>query len=396
MDADPGLLTELRHLRGLSIEQMAEACDVDRSTVQRWESGDTKPYPRSRQALAEALRVPLGLLVRAVWGSTQEERRMHRRHLLRMALGLPVLALPDLSNLSEFDLHERTVRLVGRYLTTTPVELLTDARLHLDSLTTALEGPMLPGRRRQLLVDATNTASVAADTAKVGGHPGEASAYRALARGLADESGINRLRGCTLLHSAVAHSPVWGDDDPLAALELLNAAAPLVGSRGLVANQLAMCQAENYAALGRERDALGAVTRAEAAGVDDDGEGFFSTSAWSADDDAPGVMAGWKGFCHVLLKRTDEGLGLLGHALDVTPVNARTPATWHSNVALGHTIAGDPEPACQAAVRSLEVSEATGSRWGVQRIHRVRGRMPEEWSGMQCVRDLDERLRLAA
>ncbi|MGH8908468.1 MAG: helix-turn-helix domain-containing protein [Egibacteraceae bacterium] len=397
MDADPGLLGEIRELRGRSVEQVAEICQVDRSTVERWESGDTKPYPRNRGALAAALGVPLGLLVRAVWGRTRQERQMHRRHLLRIVMGLPALAWPNLADQPDFDLHETTVRLVGRYATAAPADLLTDARIHLDTLTAAMDGPLLSGRRRLLLVDAVDTAALAADAAKHDAHPGEASAYRALAHRLAIDSDIDCLRGCSLLHlAAVAHAPVWGDGDSLAALSLLNAAAPLIGSRGLVAAVLAMYQAEHYAALGREREALAAIARAEAAGVDDDGEGFFSAAGWLADDASPHLMAGWQGFCHLLLERTDEGLALLGHALAVPHANARGWAVWNGNISLGHTIAGEPEPACQAAVRSLDVSEATGYRAGIQRIHIVRGRMPEEWADTACVRALDERLRLAA
>ncbi|MGH8904280.1 MAG: helix-turn-helix domain-containing protein [Egibacteraceae bacterium] len=391
MNADPGLLREIRELRGRSVEQVAKDCGVDRSTVERWESGDVKPYPRNREALALALNVPSGLLLRAVWGPTQEERRMYRRHLLQMVMGLPVFALPDLPG---FDLHETTVRLVQRYATTAPAQLLADARIHLDLLTAALEGRLGRGQHRQLLVDAVNTASLAACAAKADGHPGEAGAYRVLARKLADESGIDRLRGCVLLHSAFAHRPVWGDGDPLAALQLLGAAAPLVGSRGLVAMEVAMGQAENYAALlDRKRDARAAIERAEAAGVGDDGEGFFSASGWFAGDDDPHLLAGWEGFCHLLLKRTDEGLQLLGHAVAVPHANARATAKFHYTVALGHTIAGsDPEPACEAAHRSLDVSEATGYRLGVPRIWIVRGRMLPEWADTQCVRALDERL----
>ncbi|MGH8904869.1 MAG: hypothetical protein ACRDYA_25095, partial [Egibacteraceae bacterium] len=302
---------------------------------------------------------------------------------------------PELPDLSGFDLHEATVRLVGRYPTTAPAELLADARIHLDSLTNVINGAMPRGRHRQLLVDAFDTASLAACAAKMDGHPGEASAYRALARRLADESRIGRLRGCALLLSAVAHLPVWGDGDPLAALELLNTAAPLVGSRGLVAMEVAMLQAESYAALpDRERDALAAVARAQAAGVGGD-EGFFSLAGAFADHDDPHVMAGWEGFCHLLLKRTDEGLQLIDHALDVAHLNARTPVFLYSHVTLGHTMAGDPEPACHAAHQTLDVAEATGYHAAVHRIHIVRGRMLPEWADVQCVRDLDERLRLA-
>jgi len=393
MDADPGLLREIRELRGLSIEYVAQVCQVDRSTVDRWESGAMRPHPRNCQALARVLNVPLALLVRAVWGRTPEERLMYRRHLLRMVMGLPSLALADLP---DFDLREATVRLVRRYATAAPAELLADARLHLDSLTVALGGVLGGGQRRQLLVDAVNTASLAANVARMDGHPGEALAYCVLARELAEESGLDYVRGCARLPSSLAHRPIWGDGDPLAALNLLNPAAQLIGRHGLIAAELAMAQAEYHATLRREREALAAVERAVRAGVGDDGEGFFSSLGWFAGDDDPHVMAGWQGFCYLLLNRTDEGLALLGHALEGPHISPRATAPLQCNVALGHMIAGDPEPSCQAAHQALDVSEVTGYRLGAQRIHIVRGRMPGEWVGLQCVRELDERLHRAA
>ncbi|MGH8896635.1 MAG: transcriptional regulator, partial [Egibacteraceae bacterium] len=63
------------------------------------------------------------------------------------------------------------------------------------------------------------------------------------------------------------------------------------------------------------------------------------------------------------------------------------------DVALGHTIAGDLEPACHAAHQTLDAAEATGWRAAADRIWIVRGRMPGEWADTQWVRDLDERLR---
>jgi hypothetical protein len=65
-------------------------------------------------------------------------------------------------------------------------------------------------------------------------------------------------------------------------------------------------------------------------------------------------------------------------------------------MAFGHTTAGDPGPACDAAVRSLSVSQAVGYRVGIDRVCRVRDAMPLEWALPSCMRDLDERLRIIA
>jgi transcriptional regulator with XRE-family HTH domain len=50
-------LAERRRLVGLSQERLAWLLEVDRTTVTRWECGETEPVPRLRPRLAEALRV---------------------------------------------------------------------------------------------------------------------------------------------------------------------------------------------------------------------------------------------------------------------------------------------------------------------------------------------------
>lgn len=55
-------LAQLREIRGFSQEKFAELVDVERTTVARWESGETTPLPSQRPKLAEALDVSLALL----------------------------------------------------------------------------------------------------------------------------------------------------------------------------------------------------------------------------------------------------------------------------------------------------------------------------------------------
>jgi hypothetical protein len=222
--------------------------------------------------------VPLGPLVVAVWGAEQglpEAVIETNRRTLLQAVGLLPATL-GACRLSAVDFHEQTITLVTRYATTASDELLSEARAHLNTLVGALDEPMQPGQRRSLQVDAAETASLAACSARSCGYHGEAAAYFTLARSLADESQVAWLRGCTLARSSTLHAPIIGDNDPLAALEMLAAAAALVGKAGLPAKYVAMLQAEMFAVVPREHESLAAVERAFAVPDGIDGEGYFS------------------------------------------------------------------------------------------------------------------------
>jgi transcriptional regulator with XRE-family HTH domain len=56
-------LAQRRKAMGFSQEQLAERLGVDRSTIVRWERGDTEPQPWARPKLAEALQVSVDQLV---------------------------------------------------------------------------------------------------------------------------------------------------------------------------------------------------------------------------------------------------------------------------------------------------------------------------------------------
>lgn len=51
-------LSELRKLRNLTQEGLAEICDVTHQSVWRWENAQSLPTPGILKALAKALKVP--------------------------------------------------------------------------------------------------------------------------------------------------------------------------------------------------------------------------------------------------------------------------------------------------------------------------------------------------
>lgn len=62
MAAKRRVLAERRKTMGHTQEQLAEVLGVERSTVGRWEAGQTEPLPCIRPKLAEVLAVSVGAL----------------------------------------------------------------------------------------------------------------------------------------------------------------------------------------------------------------------------------------------------------------------------------------------------------------------------------------------
>lgn len=151
--------------------------------------------------------------------------------------------------------------------------------------------------------------------------------------------------------------------------------------------------AEELAALGRHHEGSRALERGESIDAADDGEGLYARRGRLANR-TEAFMTSWAGRIEVRLGRASEGLAKLRQWDSAPSGNIRTPAIRLADVALGHTVAGDPEPACNAAARSLDASHAAGYRVGVDRVRRVRDAMRPEWSSTAWVRDLDERLRV--
>ena len=293
---------------------------------------------------------------------------------------------------STHPLHAEVDQLIGAYATSSPQKLLPQSRRLLDKIVRVLAEPMRDSARRRLLMDASEVAAVAGWMALFAGHPGESDAYFTLAVKYAAESRVDRALGCALASAGMLHGIDAGTGDSATALAMLRAAEPLLPAEGLMSKVVVLRQAEELGALGDEhrRDGLRTLERGERITETDDGEGLYSRRGCLPLSEA--FMSSWTGRIQVRLGDVGEGLSRLHLWKSAPSMGTRTPALRLADVALGHTKAGDPEPACEAAVRSLDASDAVGYRVGVERVRRVRAAMPPEWAPLACVRDLDRRL----
>ncbi|MGH8903688.1 MAG: hypothetical protein ACRDYA_18955 [Egibacteraceae bacterium] len=315
----------------------------------------------------------------------------------QFAIELPAAAAAHVALSHPADpLRAEVDALVADYAAKPPQQLLPRARRLLSKVVRALGQPMFDGVRRRLLVDASEVAAVAGLMALFANHPGDADAYFTQALKFAAQSGVDRALGCALASTAGAYGVSVGSGDSATALAMLQAAERLLPAQGLMTKVVVRGQAEELGALGDEHRREGSRTleRSERIEAIDDGEGLYARGGpWGFDE---AFLTSWAGRIEVRLDRPDEGLIKLEQWDSAPVVNLRRPAIRLADVAFGHTAAGDPEPACGAAVRSLGASQAVGYRIGVERVRRVRDAMPPEWTPLTCVRELDERLRIIA
>ncbi|MGH8904884.1 MAG: hypothetical protein ACRDYA_25170, partial [Egibacteraceae bacterium] len=199
--------------------------------------------------------------------------------------------------------------------------------------------------------------------------------------------GSPELLARALRSESVLHYPTAGGD-PRTALRLLNqAAANMPG--GIVSASNSMGIAENHAVLGERDPCLRAMEAAVRQLDGPDGDGFLSTRGYFAGWDE-WAWTGWRGWCHALLKDSDRAFRELPTPDPQAPPRRQVIASV--NVALAHGVAGDPEPACAAALSAVDESDRHGYVGGLEKVRFVVARFDPAWVGRPEMIELNERL----
>jgi transcriptional regulator with XRE-family HTH domain len=243
-------LASARKTAGFSQERLAEAIGVERTTVMRWERGETCPQPWARPKLARALGVSDGMLNELLHGAAGQEsapsaagltaeegERLHRRDFLKdgmAAAAFPALDLDELRHLAAAmdDAHRYLDRDVVAYfqrqldacaaddgewgpVATLPVVLCVVAAIERRARQVTAEV------RRELLAVGAHGAEFVGWLYRDARQPRLAAHWRDRATEWAQEAGDWPMQGYILLKKSQA---AWDERDGLRMLTLAQAA----------------------------------------------------------------------------------------------------------------------------------------------------------------------------
>ncbi|MGH8886269.1 MAG: hypothetical protein ACRDYX_14045, partial [Egibacteraceae bacterium] len=221
----------------------------------------------------------------------------------------------------------------------------------------------------------------------------------ALARAAAHDSADDRLQAQALQVSTHLLSSLryggHGGDDGLALTRVEQAAVHAVHADAHTRAETARRLAEQRA-LDRDDPGFRAAleqAHEEFARIDGSETGFIVRSAAFLSPRWLHATAGWG---HMLAKRNSEALREFRAAVR-DPSMSRTGAVdLRADMARVWVQLDEPEQACAELTAALKLAVAIDHRMGMQRIRGVRGGFPTPWAELDCVRQLDDRLRAAA
>ncbi len=424
----------LRQALRMTIREFAEHLGVAVRTVAKWEAlgAAVVPVPVLQAALdtvlaraADEAQSRFGMLVAATGDSGrvshagaqgEQEHATQRRDAIKAILaGAASVGLAAVDGFEQLTgqptradrvdsalvsgHEELAMLLAGLYCSADPRAVLPMAAAYAESVLGLLDRPMADRDRARLTVVVVG---VHAQTGLWACHAGRwASAYRQLATACDVAAAAHHpalhaqaLGAFSYLFSSAPRGGRGGD--PSRALALLDQAlGQAAGADGFTRGWLATWRADQHATIGDVRAALADVEAADrglAAG-DDRTEGFFSRPTYGYGMD--GHLGSARAVALALAGRGTESDQAFTRVL-ASAKNLRRQVCTFGHLAMVRAAAGEPEGACEALTRSVELAGPVGYAMGLERAAGVRARFDPRWSDLACVRELDERLRLPA
>ena len=271
------LLIRARKAAGFTQEEAAYRLDVDRSTIARWESGETEPLPCLRPKLAKLLGITLAKLEElllavdtetdpspaegdpqsaAAWrgtsldgGDEHEALELARR-----------VAASDVSTETLSRLEDIIDELAINYHNTPPQELLGPVRRHVSYVMRLLDARMTLDEHRRLLVVGGWLSLIAATLQVDLEQRAAANGWLATATSLAQQTGQSEL--CAWRYETEAWKALTEGDYPRA-VELSQAAQRLAPHGSSAAIQATAQEGRAWARLGKATETYDALNRVE-------------------------------------------------------------------------------------------------------------------------------------
>ncbi|MGH8896445.1 MAG: hypothetical protein ACRDZ4_05325 [Egibacteraceae bacterium] len=226
-----------------------------------------------------------------------------------------------------------------------------------------------------------------------------ADGFFALARAAADDTRDDRLQAQALqvsthMLSSLRYGGRGGDDD-LALTRVEQAAVHAANADAHTRAETLRRLAEQRALAGDEPGFRLALEQAHAAfaRVDGSEHGF---SARSGAFLAPRLLHATAGMSYMVLERNSEALREFRAVMRDPALSSWGAVDTRADMGRVWVQLDEPEQACAELTAALKLAAPIGDRIGLARIRGVRAGFPEPWADLDCVRELDQRLRPAA
>ena len=367
---------------GFSQDQLAERLKVDRSTVARWESGETEPQPWVRPRLAKTLQVSLEqldeLLAEASAASTDAD-------IERLDYTLTHPGSADLVTVAQ--LRREVQQLDEQYVVVPSSSLLADAGQALGQVrflaTNAANGRV----RRELYAVEAEAAILMGqlvwDASQRRDHA-SARLYFNQAVRAARQVRDPAVEGLALLRTAMI--ALYGESDPRAGLALAVRVAEKTERVSDVLTGLArLHEAEAHAMLGERSRCESALADADTTftQVNDTDSAFELYSATQF-----GRMAG---SCYLSLADTKRAVGLLEETAVALGDGSKSQAVVLGNLALALIQQEDLDGAAKRLHEAMDVIEQNWGGGGLNIIFGA-GKELRRWRSVPVVQDVHDRL----
>ena len=377
-----GQLATRRKVVGFSQDQLAERLRVDRSTVARWESGETEPQPWIRPRLARALQVSVDQL-----NDLLAERSHHEDETVeQLDYALTHPASTDIVTVAH--LRREIQRLDEQYVHAPSTTLLADAGQCLGQVrflgTHALKGAV----RRELFALEAEAAILMGqlvwDASQRRDHQ-SARLYLDQAIEAARNIRDPATEGLALLRKAMI--ALYGERDPREGLVLATRTAETTKNTSDVLTGLAVLHAaEAHAMLGDLATCERALTTAETTfsriGNMDVAIELYSTTQF-------GRMAG---SCYLFLEDNRRATTLLEDtAAHLAGDGSKSQAIVLGNLSLAFIRQGDLDGAANRLHAAIDIIEQNWGGGGLNIVFQA-GREFQPWRDVPVVKDVHDRL----
>jgi transcriptional regulator with XRE-family HTH domain len=366
---------------GFTQEGLAERLGIDRSTVARWESGDTEPLPWLRPKLARVLQISIEQLDELIAQTNDPHVEADERlsHALENPASVDLVAAAQL--------RERICALDAAYDSAPSTSLLADAGQSLGQVAFLRAHATSARVRRELF------AAEAEATTLMGQLVWDASQRRdhATARAYlkqATEAARQIQQAATESHALLRTSFValYGEKNPRAGLTLAMRTAETAGNTSHVLSGLAVLHAaEAHAMLGERQDCERALSDAEdrfaRIGDDDPAIDLFSPTQHSR----------LAGSCYLFLDDPARAEPILATTAEALGTRSKSQAIVLGNLALSRIRRGKLDGAAAALHTAIDVVETTWGGGGLNVIFGA-GNELRPWRTTPVVHDVYDRL----